>query len=125
MIVSIGIDIMDVERIAQSLGRSERLRDRIFTPAEIAYCEQHASKYEHYAGRFAAKEAALKALRTGWSGGIGWHDVEILPSDQGPPELVITGRARNRLDEMGVTNWHISLSHTKSHAVAQVVLEKL
>src|SRR5882724_3576146 len=125
MIVSIGIDIMDVERIAQSLERSERLRDRLFTPAEIAYCEQHASKYEHYAGRFAAKEAALKALRTGWSGGIGWHDVEILPTDKGPPQLVITGRARVRLEEMGVTNWHISLSHTKSYAVAQVILEKL
>ena len=125
MIVSIGIDIMDVERIAQSLGRSERLRDRIFTTAEIAYCELHASKYEHYAGRFAAKEAALKALRTGWSGGIGWHDVEILPTDKGPPQLIITGRARTRLDEMGVTNWHISLSHTKSYAVAQVVLEKV
>ena len=125
MIVSIGIDIMDVERIAQSLERSERLRERIFTPAEIAYCERHASKYEHYAGRFAAKEAALKALKTGWSGGIGWHDVEILPTDAGPPQLLITGRAKVRIDEMGVTNWHISLSHTKSYAVAQVVFERL
>jgi len=116
---------MDVERIAQSLERTARLRDRLFTPAEIAYCEQHASKYEHYAGRFAAKEAVLKALQTGWSGGIGWQDVEILPSDEGPPRLLITGLARKRLEEMGVNRWHISLSHTKSYAVAQVVLEKL
>jgi len=116
---------MDVERIAQSLQRTARLRDRLFTPAEIAYCEQHASKYEHYAGRFAAKEAVLKALQTGWSGGIGWHDIEILPSDQGPPILSITGLARTQLEKLGVTRWHISLSHTRSYAVAQVVLEKI
>ena len=125
MIVSIGIDITEVARIAQSLQRSPRLRERLFTPAEIAYCERYTAKFERYAGRFAAKEAALKALQTGWSGGVGWHDIEILPTEAGPPELRITGRARLKLEELGVNRWHISISHTATYAMAQVIFERL
>src|SRR5882724_3804296 len=125
MIVSIGIDIIEVARIREVLLRSPRFRERVFTAAERAYCDSRGvAAAQHYAARFAAKEAALKALQTGWRGGIGWQDVEIGSLESGAPILVFHGLVRELFEKSGATAAHLSLSHTSEHAIAQVVLEK-
>ncbi|HEY8186466.1 MAG TPA: holo-ACP synthase, partial [Pyrinomonadaceae bacterium] len=104
--------------------RTPRFRERVFTAAERAYCESHgAVAAQHYAARFAAKEAMLKALQTGWRGGIGWQDVEIATRDSGAPYLVLHASVRNLFNSTGATAAHLSLSHTTEHAIAQVILE--
>ena len=125
MIISIGIDIIEVARIREVLLRSPRFRDRVFTAAERAYCDSRGvAAAQHYAARFAAKEAALKALQTGWRGGIGWQDVEISSLESGAPILTFHGLVRELFEKSGATAAHLSLSHTSEHAIAQVVLEK-
>lgn len=125
MIVSIGIDITEVARIREVIARTPRFRVRVFTEAERTYCDaKGASAAQHYAARFAAKEAVFKALRTGWSGGISWHDAEIVSLDSGEPVLALNGRARELFDATGATHTHLSLSHTSEHAVAQVIFER-
>ena len=125
MIVGIGIDIIEVARIREALLRTERFRERIFTGAERSYCDSRgAVSAEHYAARFAAKEAALKALQTGWSGGISWQDVEISAKESGAPLITFHGRARELYEASGATTAHISIAHTTEHAIAQVILEK-
>src|SRR6185437_6713669 len=125
MIVSIGIDIIEVARIREALLRTSRFRERVFTPAERAYCDSRgAVAAQHYAARFAAKEAMLKALQTGWRGGIGWQDVEIAARDSGAPYLIFTGEVLTIFKRFGATATHLSLSHTSEHAIAQVVLER-
>lgn len=126
MIVSIGIDIVEVYRIKQTMERTPRFAARVFTEAERTYCEgKGAARFQSYAARFAAKEAFLKALKTGWSGKIGWHDVEVTQSADGAPAFAVTGEARRLLDAMRADAVHLSLSHTADHAIAQVVLERL
>ena len=126
MIVSIGIDIIEVARIREVLRRTPRFADRVFLPAERAYCDSRgAAAAQHYAARFAAKEAALKALQTGWRGGIGWQDVEIATRDSGAPYLILHGRVRELFENSGATVAHLSLSHTSEHAIAEVILEKV
>ena len=108
------------------LARTPRFRERVFTEEERAYCDSRgANSVQHYAARFAAKEAALKALRTGWSGGVAWHDVEIISRESGEPALLFHGRARELFTQLGATHAHLSLSHTSEHAVAQVIFERL
>jgi holo-[acyl-carrier protein] synthase len=125
MIISIGIDIIEVARIREVLLRTPRFRERVFTPAERAYCDSRgAVAAQHYAARFAAKEAALKALQTGWRGGISWQDVEIASHDSGAPYLVLHGPVKELLDKSGATHSHLSLSHTSEHAIAEVILER-
>lgn len=125
MIVSIGIDIVEVYRIAETLQRTPRFGERVFTGAERAYCNaKGAAAAQSYAGRFAAKEAFLKALKTGWRGKITWHDIEILSDDQGVPTLHISGEASTLFTNSGATHMHLSISHTTEHAVAQVIFEK-
>ena len=125
MIVSVGIDIVEVYRIAETLARTPRFGDRVFTEAERAYCDaKGAAAPQSYAGRFAAKEAFLKALQTGWRGKITWHDIEILPDDQGVPTLNISGEAEALFKNTGAARAHLSISHTAEHAVAQVIFEK-
>jgi holo-[acyl-carrier protein] synthase len=125
MIVSIGIDIIEVARIREVLLRTPRFADRVFTPAERAYCEgRGAVAAQHYAARFAAKEAALKALQTGWRGGISWQDVEIASRDLGAPYLIFHGQVEKLFEKSGATAVHLSMSHTTEHAIAQVVLER-
>src|SRR6185437_8992654 len=93
MIVAIGIDIIEVARIREVLARTPRFAERVFTDAERAYCDTRgAVAAQHYAARFAAKEAALKALQTGWRGGIGWQDVEVAAKESGAPYLVFSGQ---------------------------------
>ena len=97
----------------------------MFTPAERAYCDRRgAAAAQHYAGRFAAKEAALKALQTGWRGGISWQDIEIASRDSGAPYLILHGLVKDLFNSSGATAAHLSMSHTNEHAIAQVVLER-
>jgi holo-[acyl-carrier protein] synthase len=126
MIVAIGIDIIEVARIREVLRRTPRFRERVFTSAERAYCDSRgAVSAQHYAARFAAKEAALKALQTGWRGGISWQDVEISSLDSGAPVLTFQGEAKKLFENSGATSALLSMSHTPEHAIAQVVLEAL
>ena len=124
MIVAIGIDIVEIARMEEVFARrGERFRNRVFTASEIAYCESRAARMESYAARFAAKEAAMKALGTGWGDGVGWHDIEVLRSPGGVPSLQFRGRALERLNELGVKHAHLSLTHSRDLAMAQVLLE--
>ncbi len=124
MIVGIGIDIEEVERVRQSIERhGERFLARVFTAREIAYVEGTANRYERFTARFAAKEAGMKALGTGWSGGVGWRDVEVVNEESGRPRLELHGRAAEVAESLGATRTHVSLSHTRGMAAAQVILE--
>src|SRR5438874_12024203 len=126
MIVSIGIDIIEVGRIREVLRRTPRFSARVFTSAERDYCERRGSvAAQHYAARFAAKEAALKALQTGWSGGISWQEVEVTARDSGAPMISFHGRAGELYEQTGATAAHLSIAHTTEHAIAEVVLEKV
>ena len=125
VIVSIGIDIIEVRRVAETISRTPRFAERVFTDAERAYCESRgAAAAQHYAARFAAKEAALKALQTGWSGGIAWQDVEVAAKESGAPIILFHGRALELYEATGANAAHISISHTTQHAIAEVILEK-
>jgi holo-[acyl-carrier protein] synthase len=125
VIISIGIDIIEVVRIREVLARTPRFVERVFTVAERSYCDSRgAVAAQHYAARFAAKEAVLKALQTGWRGGIAWQDVEVASLESGAPYLIFHGQVRKLIEESGATTAHLSLSHTSEHAIAQVVLEK-
>ncbi len=125
MIVSIGIDIVEVYRIRETVERTARFVERVYTERERSYCESKgAAAAQSYAARFAAKEAFLKALKTGWRGKITWHDMEILNDEYGVPTLEIKGEAQTLMRNLGANKIHISISHTTDHAVAQVILEK-
>jgi holo-[acyl-carrier protein] synthase len=125
MIVSTGIDIVEVYRIAETIARTPRFVERVYTPAERAYCDaKGAAAAQSYAGRFAAKEAFLKALKTGWRGKITWQDIEIVNDADGVPSLNITGEAAHLVSELSVTAMHLSISHTTEHATAHVIFEK-
>ena len=107
------------------LLRTPRFADRVFTAAERAYCDSRgAVAAQHYAARFAAKEAALKALQTGWRGGIAWQDIEIAARESGAPYLIFSGEVLEVFKKFGAIATHLSMSHTSEHAIAQVVLEK-
>ncbi|HEY2457442.1 MAG TPA: holo-ACP synthase [Candidatus Acidoferrum sp.] len=124
MIVGMGIDVAEVDRIKAVVeAQAERFLKRVYTPAEVAYCEQFKNKYERYAGRFAAKEAAMKALGTGWSRGVRWVDVEVVRQRGGRPTLALKGEAKNIADRMGVKNIAVSITHTATQAFAQVIFE--
>jgi holo-[acyl-carrier protein] synthase len=124
MIVGTGVDIAETARIEQALERhGERFAKRLYTPREIAYCERFKNRAERYAARFAAKEAAFKALGTGWAKGVRWLDVEITHQPSGKPELALTGRAEELARELGVTHAAVSISHSDRYVVAQVILE--
>ena len=124
MIVGTGIDIAEVPRIAAAIERfGERFLRRVFTESEIRYCDSKANRIERYAARFAAKEAAFKALGTGWRKGVRWLDVEVTHQASGKPELVLTGRAQDVAKELGVARMALSISHADRYVVAQVIFE--
>src|SRR5271157_3482855 len=124
MIVGTGIDIVEVPRIAATIERfGRRFLERVFTAEEIRYCESKANKAERYAGRFAAKEAAMKAIGTGWSRGVTWQDVEVKRVPGGRPTIVFHGRAAEFFQKLGAIRAHLSITHTKQSAMAQVILE--
>ncbi len=124
MIVGTGVDIVETPRIQQALERhGERFSRRLYTPREIAYCEKFQNKAERYAARFAAKEAAFKALGTGWREGVRWLDVEVTHQPSGKPELLLSGRAQQVARELRVTRTIVSISHADRYVVAQVIFE--
>jgi holo-[acyl-carrier protein] synthase len=125
MIIAIGIDLIDIARVRDSLVRSGRhFRDRVFTPKEIEYCEARPSSFQSYAARFAAKEAVMKALGTGWFQGVRWLDIEVLRDETGPPYLRLAGRALELFEAKGARKSHLSLAHSRGMAIAQVVFEQ-
>ena len=123
MIVGIGTDIVRVERIQRLLGRYPGFVHRVFTPQERAYCEARASRAQSYAARFAAKEAVMKALGTGWNGRVNWLDIEVVNDTLGKPCLNVHGHVAELLAGRGVSGLHISITHEKEYALACAVLE--
>ena len=124
MIVGTGIDIAEVPRIRQSIERfGSRFLERIYTPGEIRYCDSKANRVERYAARFAAKEAAMKALGTGWNHGVRWRDCEVARLPGGRPTIAFHGKAAEFAARLGVKNAALSITHTAEQAFAQVILE--
>ena len=124
MIVGTGIDIAEVSRIAASIERfGDRFLRRVFTGGEIRYCESKANRAERYAARFAAKEAAMKALGTGWNNGVRWRDVEVCRQPGGRPTITFHGTAADIAAKLGAARVALSLTHTAELAMAQVILE--
>ncbi len=124
MIVGTGTDIAEVDRIRQAIERhGARFTERIFTPAEIAYVERKANRFERYAGRFAAKEAGMKAIGTGWRHGVRWQDFEVANLPTGKPTLRFHGVAAEVARRLGVRNVALSLTHTAEYGMAHVILE--
>ena len=124
MILGTGIDVTETARIEQALARhGTRFCRRIYTPGEIRYCERFKNRAERYAARFAAKEAAFKALGTGWRGGIQWVDAEVSHQRSGKPDLVLHGVASETANRLGVTRISLSMSHGEQFAIAIVILE--
>lgn len=118
MELTVGIDVIEIDRVAQAVARwGQRFLERIYTPGELAYCRGRA---ERLASRFAAKEAVMKALGTG-NRGVGWHDVEVVRKPSGQPTIVLYGRASRRAASLGIQSLAVSLSHSRAYAVASVV----
>jgi len=119
--LSVGVDLVEISRIRRAFDRwGDRFLQRVYTPAEIAYCRGRAPEL---AVRFAAKEAVSKALGVGiwWPGGIGWHEAEVLADPLGKPEVHLHGSAAKRAQALGLDQWAISLSHSDDHGIAMVV----
>ena len=124
MIVGSGIDIAEVPRIGQTIARfGDRFLRRIFSEGEIRYCDSKANRIERYAARFAAKEAAMKALGTDWNHGVRWRDCEVVRLPGGRPTMTFHGRAAEFAARLGTKNTALSLSHTAEQAIALVLLE--
>jgi len=125
MIAGLGIDLIEVERVASSIGKDTGFRELVFSKNEIVYCEAKANKFQHYAARFAAKEAFFKALGTGWRGGTAFNEVEVTNDDKGKPELVLLGDTKKSIDSWGIIKISLSLSHLATVASAVVIIETL
>jgi len=127
MIVGTGVDLAEVDRLQAALedpriGR--RFRDRVFTEKEIAYCEKkQRGKYESYAGRFAAKEAVMKALGRGWGAKVRWLDIEVVRARSGKPEIALHDKTARLADRLGIRRWSLSVTHTKQHGLAYVIAQ--
>lgn len=122
-IIGHGIDLVETDRVARMLEEhADRFLRRVFTDGERAYCDANPSRrLEHLAGRFAAKEAILKVLGTGWSGGIGWTDAEVVREPSGKPTVRLHGRAKVVAEGLGIDAWWLSISHVKGHAMASAI----
>jgi holo-[acyl-carrier protein] synthase len=124
MIVGSGIDLIDIVRIQHSIDRyGNRFLNRVYTPAEQSYCLHKRNAAESFAARFAAKEAAAKALGTGISHGVGWREIEVVRAPSGKPSLRLHGRAAQMASRLGVARTAVSLAHSQAMAVASVVME--
>jgi holo-[acyl-carrier protein] synthase len=124
MIAGLGIDIIEVERVATKISKEAGFRELVFSKKEIDYCETKTDKFVHYAARFAAKEAFFKAIGTGWKEGTAFNEVEITNNDAGKPELSLLGATGKSLDALGMITISLSLSHLKTIASAVVIIEK-
>lgn len=124
MIVGVGLDIAEIDRIEAAIQRHGlHFLERVFTPAEIAYCQSHRHSAERFAARFAAKEAAMKALGTGWRGGVRWLDIEVVREASGKPGLRLTGQAAKSAEALGARNIVVSITHSGKTALAEVIFE--
>jgi holo-[acyl-carrier protein] synthase len=118
-----GIDIVETARIRKlAEDHGQHFLDRVYTPLEQAYCAKNPKRYyEHLAGRFAAKEAVLKVLGTGWRGKIAWTDIEVRPEPSGQPKVSLSGECARIAKEIGISRWHVSISHIETHATASAI----
>lgn len=123
MIFGIGTDIIEVARIGEMAARGREYLEAIFTDKEIEYCESKARKAQHYAVRYAAKEAALKALNIGWSDGLGLCEIEVLDDPRGKPQIFVHGKAKALFEQLQIKHTSVSLSHSEDSAIAVVILE--
>ena len=124
MIVGLGVDITEVDRMEAAIARRGRaFLTRLFTPSEIGYCERHRHSAERFAGRFAAKEAAMKALGTGWARGVRWIDIEVVREPSGKPTLKLAGAAQAIAASLGVKHIAVTITHDGNTALAQVIFE--
>ena len=124
MIIGLGVDIAEIDRIEAAIKRhGEAFLRRVFTRSEIDYCERHRNRYERYAGRFAVKEAAMKALGTGWSRGVRWVDIEVTRLPTGKPTLSFHGATLAHAERLGVRNVNLSITHSGNTAFAEVIFE--
>ncbi|MEO5892552.1 MAG: holo-ACP synthase [Ferruginibacter sp.] len=124
MIAGLGMDMIEVERVASKIARESGFRELVFSKKEIEYCEAKANRFEHYAARFAAKEAFFKALGTGWLNGTAFNEIEITNDEKGKPVLVLTGETSRTVAAMKYTNISVSLTHLKTIASAVVIIEQ-
>ena len=126
-IVGTGIDLIEVQRVERAITRpltGERFRARVFTAGEIAYCESRGRpRYQSYAGRFAAKEATMKALGTGWNRNVGWGEIEVVRQRGHAPAIKLSGKAAEFARKRGITGFHLSITHTATTAMANVIAE--
>ncbi|MDP8232964.1 MAG: holo-ACP synthase [Candidatus Zophobacter franzmannii] len=123
MIYGIGTDIMEVARMKRTMEHTPSIRERLFSAKEIEYCEGKARKYEHYCGRFSAKEAFLKSIRTGLRGNLAFHEIEIVNDELGAPSINLIGESKTIIEKLGNLSIHLSISHIKEYATAFVVLD--
>jgi holo-[acyl-carrier protein] synthase len=126
-IVGTGIDIIEVERVERALNRAatgERFRRRVFTDGEVAYCESRGRpRYQSYAARFAAKEAAMKAMGTGWNRRVSWSEIEVVRERGHAPTIVLHGKTAAHAQRRNIARFHLSISHTATQAIAHVIAE--
>jgi holo-[acyl-carrier protein] synthase len=127
MIVSVGVDLIEIERIQKALEDPQigtRFRNRVFTENEIQYCEKkQRGRYESYAGRFAAKEAVMKALGRGWGSKVTWVEIEVARARSGKPDIVLHGKTALFAQGLGIQRWALSITHTREHGLAYVVAQ--
>jgi holo-[acyl-carrier protein] synthase len=124
MITGLGTDIIEVERVAAKIKKERGFRELVFTPKEIEYCETKSNKFEHYAARFAAKEAFLKALGTGWTSGTAFNEIQITHDQEGRPQLDLIGLTAQSAATLNIGKILVSIAHLKSVATAVVIIEK-
>jgi holo-[acyl-carrier protein] synthase len=123
MIIGTGIDVIEVDRVAQRVGSNNGFRELVFSSEEILYCDSKAFPFQHYAGRFAAKEAFLKAVGRGWDTGLALNEIEVVNAPNGKPEMRIQGQTEKELTHLGIRSIHLSISHLQTIATAIIILE--
>jgi holo-[acyl-carrier protein] synthase len=122
VIRGLGTDIVEIVRIGEMIERhGELFLQRVYTEQEVAYCQKRAASYQHFAGRWAAKEAVLKALGTGWAKGIAWRDIEVATLPSGQPRVLVHGAVKEISQQAGIAGFLVSISHCRSHATATAV----
>lgn len=124
MVTGIGIDLIETARVEEKIAKDSGFREYVFSENEIAYCESKTNRFEHFAARFAAKEALLKALGTGFPGGLVLNEIDVTSDDSGKPEFNFLGKSAIAIASIGPGKIHLTLSHLKDIACAMVVIEK-
>lgn len=124
MIIGLGTDIIEIERMQRSLNKGDEFKKLVYSNEEISYCESQGKSVASYAGRFAAKEAFLKALGTGWVGEMKLYDISVVKNEEGKPSFNIKDDVKKMVDKLEVKNIHLSISHSNHYATAVVIFEK-